>query len=158
MGALGPAKALWDFLKHWRLQPGEHHKTRDFPLHSISLLLELFKLYPSNLNPQVSPLVQEIPNPVAVLFPLLLSLLHSPWPTSLTSHKNNPLSALQSHGLFEQEGLHGSQDWPTQGDRVRDWPGSRKGTGTRTGSFQNLVRNFFSLNLYLLILLGLLYL
>ena len=37
-----------------------------------------------------------------------------------------------------------------------DWPGSRKGTGTKTGSFLNWARNLFFLSLSLL-LVGLLY-
>ena len=39
-----------------------------------------------------------------------------------------------------------------------DWPGSRKGIGTRIGSLLNLARNFSFLSLSLLLLLGLLYL
>ena len=95
-------------------------QTRDFPFHSISLLPELFKLqlHSSNFNPKVNPLVQEISNPVANLFLLLLSLL------CLLGQPVSPLTKtpyllFNLMDLFEQGGLHGSQDRSTQGDRVR---------------------------------------
>ena len=106
-------------LKHWRLQPGEHHPDQRF-LFAFSLLLELFKLQPhtSNFNPKVHSLVQETPNPVVNLFPLLLSLL------CLLGQLVSPLMKppyllFNLMDLFEQGGLHGSLDQSTQGDRVR---------------------------------------
>ena len=95
-------------------------QTRDFPLHSISLLLEVFKLqlHTSNFNPKVHSLVQEISNPVANLFPLLLSLLCL-LSQLVSSLKKTPYLVFNLMDLFEQGGLQGSQDWSTQGDGVR---------------------------------------
>ena len=95
-------------------------QTRDFPLHSISFLLELFKLqlHSSNFNPKVHLLVQEVPNPVSNLFPLLLSLLYL-LDQLVSPLMKPPYLLFNLMDLFEQGGLHGSHDWSTQGDRVR---------------------------------------
>ena len=81
-------------------------------------------------------------------------------PPGLDSPTNGAGHHLIHHLLCmcDEGSCNAGMDWSTQGDRVRDWPGSRKGMATMTGFLLNLARNFSFLSLSLLLLLGHLYL
>ena len=73
------------------------------------------------------------------------------WCSLLISATTSFISVAKAVAMFSRTG-------PTRAAGEGDWPGSRKGIGTRIGSLLNLARNFSFLSLSLLLLLGLLYL
>ena len=73
------------------------------------------------------------------------------WRSLLISANTSSISVVKAVAMLSRTG-------PPRTAGGGDWPGSRKGIGTRIGSLLNLARNFSFLSLSLLLLLGLLYL
>ena len=156
---LAQLKHPWTSLEPWLMLQVQNQRPPTFLFWPQAVPAHLF--YFGALAPDSPTLLSQLtsgPAPADTFSPTPFSALPAScarrshwWQRSFMSCNISSACVMKAVVMAEQTG-------PPKATGEGDWPGSRKGIGTRRGSLLNFAKNLSFLSLSLLLLLGLLYL